>query len=128
MIDSYTITTTHTHTCFIISKQENPVNIVEAHLLDRKFNNGSDFYGSTLRLCLIGFLRTEQKFSSLDSLVAQINADIQQTRELCMSLDKDGPLGAGRLIAKEFFETPFDDSLKTSLPKDGLIWERRLPK
>ena len=57
---------------------------MEAHLLDRKINT-SDFYGSALRLCLIGFLRPEQKFTSFDALIVLINADIKKTRELCDS-------------------------------------------
>ena len=56
----------------ILVIQENTINIVEAHLLDRKINT-SDFYGSALCLCLIGSLRPEQKFTSFDALIAQIN-------------------------------------------------------
>jgi hypothetical protein len=65
-------------------------------------NINSDFYGSTLRLCLVGFLRTEQKFNSFDALVAQINADIQQSRDLCKNLDDNGPLSIGKLLHKCF--------------------------
>jgi hypothetical protein len=96
------------------------VNIVEAHLLDRTINKESDFYGKSLRLCLIGFLRGEQKFNSFDALIAQINADIQQSRELCNRLDDNGPLRIGKDIATEFFATPFDQN-----SIDKLVWERR---
>ena len=37
---------------------------------------GEDFYGETMRLQLIGFLRPEQKFDSFPDLVAQIHRDI----------------------------------------------------
>lgn len=102
------------------------MNIVEAHLLDRKVNKTSDFYGSTLRLCLVGFLRSEQKFESLDALVTQINADIQQSRDLCKNLDENGPLQIGRNIATDFFTTPFDQkAIDASADGKGLVWERR---
>jgi len=59
----------------------NTRNIVEAHFLDRK--QQGDFYGSFVRICLVGFLRAEQKFPSLDALIEQINKDIDTTRMLC---------------------------------------------
>ena len=37
---------------------------------------------SRCRLNFINFVRPEQKFPSLESLVQQIQADIQQTREV----------------------------------------------
>ncbi len=51
---------------------------VEAHLLD--FD--ADIYGRTLRLEFINRIRPEMKFPSLDALKAQIQADVQQVREL----------------------------------------------
>lgn len=77
-------------------------------MLDRKVNT-SDFYGSALRVCLIGFLRPEQKFASFDALIAQINADIRQTRELCADTQTVGQIAEGRKIAKNFFDSPFDN-------------------
>jgi riboflavin kinase/FMN adenylyltransferase len=49
---------------------------VEAHLLD--FNG--DLYGKTLKLEFVERLRGEQKFPSVDALIAQIRADIEQAR------------------------------------------------
>ncbi|MCS6994496.1 MAG: bifunctional riboflavin kinase/FAD synthetase [Anaerolineales bacterium] len=49
---------------------------VEAHLLD--FSD--DLYGKTLRLEFVERLRGEQKFPSVQTLVAQIQADIERTR------------------------------------------------
>ena len=43
----------------------------------------SDFYGEYIRLCLIGYLRPEQKFTSLETLKTQIQLDIDTTR--CLS-------------------------------------------
>jgi riboflavin kinase/FMN adenylyltransferase len=49
----------------------------EVHLL----NWGGDLYGKTLEVYLHSFLRSEQKFASLDDLKAQIGADCQQALE-----------------------------------------------
>jgi riboflavin kinase/FMN adenylyltransferase len=51
---------------------------IEAHLLDY---NG-DIYGHTMRLDFIARLRDEHQFINADELVAQIKADIRQSREL----------------------------------------------
>lgn len=50
---------------------------VEVHLLDWS----GDLYGKTLTVSLETFLRPEQKFDSLDSLKAQIEADCQTARQ-----------------------------------------------
>ena len=74
--------------------KENKEKIVEAHLItesspmekpestddDESSDNideiEGDFYGETLRLQLIGYLRAEQKFDSFPELIAQIHRDI----------------------------------------------------
>jgi riboflavin kinase len=80
--------------------KENREKIVEAHLITRKspmtvpesdaYDGSSefitegnateeiegDFYGETMRLQLIGFLRQEKKFDSFPELIAQIHRDI----------------------------------------------------
>ena len=69
--------------------QENKEKIVEAHLIvessseDRGDSTAtlSDFYGETMRLQLIGFMRPEMKFPSFPELIAQIHADIEDTKE-----------------------------------------------
>lgn len=55
---------------------------IEAHLLD--FDR--DIYGKSMELAFEKRLRPEQKFSSLDDLVAQIQIDIAETRR---SLQRD---------------------------------------
>ena len=45
----------------------------------------ADFYGEELRLVVTGYLRPEQKFSSLEALIAAIHADIALSRK---SLDE----------------------------------------
>jgi riboflavin kinase/FMN adenylyltransferase len=51
---------------------------VEAHLLD--FNQ--DIYGTELQLEFVSRLRDEQRFPDIDTLVAQIQTDIQQARQI----------------------------------------------
>lgn len=54
---------------------------VEAHLLD--FDE--DIYGRILRLEMVERIRPETKFSGLDALKAQIQADVNQVRQLLNS-------------------------------------------
>lgn len=91
---------------------------MEAHLLDRTVNITADFYGSTLKLCLIGFMRPEKKFDSFPALIAQINADIQLGRDLTSSTDVNGPFATGRELARKFFESSEDSK------EEDLIWRR----
>ncbi len=57
---------------------EIPVGQVEAHILD--FNR--DIYGKTLRVKPVQKIRGEAKFNDLEALIAQIDADCLQTREI----------------------------------------------
>ena len=51
---------------------------VEAYLLD--FDH--DIYGEMLRLEFVKRLRNEEKYDSVDALIKQIHADVEQTREI----------------------------------------------
>ncbi len=51
---------------------------VEAHLLDEDL----DLYGKTMDLHFLAAIRSEQKFDSVDELVAQITADVGDARAL----------------------------------------------
>jgi len=55
---------------------------VEAHLLD--FD--ADIYGRTLRLEFVAHIRPEMKFSGLDALKAEIQADVQRVRKLLTNI------------------------------------------
>ena len=44
--------------------QEQPVKLVEAHLLD---HDGSDLYGDALALLMVAFIRPEMKFDGISS-------------------------------------------------------------
>ena len=65
--------------------QENPINIVEVHLIDPP--STSDFYGEYMRVALVGFLRPETKFDSFDALVKQINQDVKDAASSCAASD-----------------------------------------
>lgn len=45
----------------------------------------TDFYGSNLKISLVGYLRGEKNFTSLDDLIAAINQDIQNAEEILAS-------------------------------------------
>ena len=51
---------------------------VEAHLLDAS----ADYYGKNMRLEFVARLRGEQKFTSVDALIAQISDDIAKARSM----------------------------------------------
>jgi riboflavin kinase/FMN adenylyltransferase len=53
--------------------------LVEAYVLDAE----PDLYGHTLRIDFIRRLRGERRFDTAEELVAQMDRDVQQTRELC---------------------------------------------
>ncbi len=53
--------------------------LVEAYILDRDL----DLYGRTLKIDFIDRIRGERRFDSVDALIAQMDLDIERTRELC---------------------------------------------
>jgi riboflavin kinase / FMN adenylyltransferase len=55
--------------------------LVEAHLLDFE----GDLYGTELRIDFVKRLRGEKRFASVDALVEQMAADVQETRRLLPS-------------------------------------------
>ena len=71
------------HTCFFTRSRRNPFyknerKAVEAHILH---DFGADFYGAHMRLAVVGYLRDEAPFPSLDALIAAIHTDIRLARE-----------------------------------------------
>lgn len=52
---------------------------MEVHIM-HKFNE--DFYGKTIRIVILGYLRPELDFDSVESLIKQIHEDIRQAEEL----------------------------------------------
>ena len=50
--------------------------LVEAHLI----GFDEDIYGEMLRLAFLERLRGEKRFESVDALVVQMNADVEQAR------------------------------------------------
>lgn len=56
---------------------KNTVRSAEVHLLHRF---AADFYGAHMRLLILGFIREEQDYTSLDALVRDINTDCAVAR------------------------------------------------
>ncbi|MGB0464490.1 MAG: riboflavin kinase, partial [Candidatus Puniceispirillaceae bacterium] len=59
--------------------------LAEAHL----FEFDEDIYGQRLTLALFDYIRTEQKFPSLDELKDQIEADCNTARQIFKKIDAD---------------------------------------
>ncbi len=57
---------------------DNGLRTIEAHLIDLKRN----IYGQRLSLDFVARLRPEQRFDSIETLVAQIQRDVEQARQL----------------------------------------------
>ncbi len=52
---------------------------MEAYLLGFE----GDIYGETLRISFLERMRGEKAFDSVDTLVKQMNRDVEQAREIC---------------------------------------------
>lgn len=55
--------------------------LIEAYLID--FDG--DLYGKTLRIAFVARLRGERRFPGVEDLIAQMNRDVEEARELCAS-------------------------------------------
>ena len=64
-------------------KGENPIGI-ETHILDFK----EDLYDRSIEVRFLKFLRSEQKFSSVEELTAQMRLDVEQGREYLVQCKK----------------------------------------
>ena len=62
---------------------DNPQQSFEVHLV-HAFEH--DFYGRLLRVVVLGFLRRELKFASLDALIANIRNDVQVAQQALPSM------------------------------------------
>lgn len=58
---------------------QNVKKTMETHIM-HKYEE--DFYDSILRVCILGYLRPETNFSSLDDLITAIHEDIRQANNL----------------------------------------------
>ncbi|KRK03075.1 putative riboflavin kinase [Drosophila yakuba] len=67
---------------------------VETHML-HDFN--CDLYGQILKICIVGYLRPERSFDSLEALIAAIRLDIEQAKAFLDEADK------GKLKEAPFF-------------------------
>lgn len=62
---------------------KNTVRSAEVHVLHKFF---ADFYGSHMRLLILGFIREEKDYKSLEALIEDINIDCDVARN---SLDRE---------------------------------------
>ncbi|MFN2612375.1 MAG: riboflavin biosynthesis protein RibF [Solirubrobacterales bacterium] len=58
--------------------------LIEAYLLD--FD--ADLYGRILRVAFVKRLRGERRFASVEELIAQMNRDVAEAREVCASFNR----------------------------------------
>jgi len=63
---------------------KNTIRSAEVHVL---YKFPQDFYGSEMALSVLGFIRPEYDYVSMESLIADINEDIEVTKR---SLDREG--------------------------------------
>lgn len=52
---------------------------METHII-HKFDN--DFYGKSLKVLIVDYIRPEKNFSSLEDLITAINLDIEQAKQI----------------------------------------------
>lgn len=57
---------------------KNEVRSVEVHIM-HKFEH--DFYGSHMNLIILGYIRPEYDYTTVDSLIEDIRTDIQVTKD-----------------------------------------------
>jgi riboflavin kinase / FMN adenylyltransferase len=59
--------------------------LIEPYLIDFE----GDLYGKTLRVAFIKRMRGEKRFPSVEELIAQINRDVAEARDVCASFNPD---------------------------------------
>ena len=90
--------------------EEQPVKLVEAHLLD---HDGSDLYGDALALLMVAFIRPEMKFDGIDALKAQIGADCETAK------------GALADVGLNYIEEGFLKAVSRPAPPSATQWFAR---
>ena len=70
--------------CPTMKGQKNEEISLEAHLM-HSFEE--DFYGKTLKIAIVGFLRPELRFSGVEELISQIQTDIGKARNALKESD-----------------------------------------
>ncbi len=67
---------------------DNGAPVFEVHMFDLS----EDLYGKSVTVTPLAYLRAEQAFESVDALVAQMDADTRQARDIVAALDHHDPL------------------------------------
>jgi riboflavin kinase / FMN adenylyltransferase len=55
--------------------------LIEAYLIDHE----QDLYGTNLRVAFVARLRGEKRFASVEELIAQMHADVEDAKQVCAS-------------------------------------------
>ena len=66
-------------------KSGETVPTIEAHL----FDFDADIYGETISIAVMDYIRSEQKFNSIQDLIAQITADAEEARQRLAAMDAE---------------------------------------
>ncbi len=60
--------------------------LIETYIID----HDEDLYGHTLRVAFVERLRGERRFPTIEELIAQMHADVEQAREVCAAVVERG--------------------------------------
>ncbi|CAO1391552.1 unnamed protein product [Diamesa serratosioi] len=94
---------------------------METHILH---NFDGDLYGSLLKVCIVGYLRPEQNFDSLEALIKAIKNDIDQADKLLNSEEHE------TFKCIDFFKSNFNceriDSLNSKITKTNLTDDTKI--
>ncbi|XP_023158345.1 putative riboflavin kinase, partial [Ceratitis capitata] len=80
--------------------------VYETHIL-HKYDG--DLYGHLLKVCIVGYLRPERNFESLDDLISAIQRDIEDAKKL---LDNDEE--KCKLQHSKFFQANYIENEKSA--------------
>ena len=58
--------------------------LIETYLIDRE----DDLYGRILRVAFVERLRGEKRFASVEELIAQMRADVEDAKRVCASFQR----------------------------------------
>ena len=97
------------------------LSLQETHILH---NFAGDLYGSLLKVCIVGYLRPEQNFDSLEALIKAIKNDIDQADKLLNSEEHE------TFKSIDFFKSNFNceriDSLNSKMTKTNLTDDTKI--
>ncbi|XP_011184860.1 putative riboflavin kinase [Zeugodacus cucurbitae] len=85
---------------------DNQEKSMETHIL-HKFDG--DLYGHLLKVCIVGYLRPERNFNSLEELISAIQTDIEDAKKLLENVENNR-----QLQYSKFFKTNSNENGKST--------------